>query len=195
MKPAATIIITESRAVPGKTTKQTLGNSSRFGFTLIEIMVSLTVIALIFASLGGVLVSIQRSWQKQRDMIDILQDVRQAAGFMTNEIRSTNSNANVVGGNMWFELNPGGPANRVWYWRGDDAALGTIDIIYRGIGAAIGNANTNRQEIVNFIVNNPSGNPIFQVHPADNNLYIIELSVQKNDQFYTLTTQVRARNN
>ena len=110
---------------------------------------------------------------------------------MANEIRNSANLVIVSGESLQFELPPGGSSNRIWYWRGDDSAYGTRSVVYRGSGVGLGNANNNRQELANLIVNNPSGNNIFNLN---GNLIRIELSAGMDSYNYTLRTQARSRN-
>lgn len=161
------------------------------GFSLIELTVALTVFAIIITASGGTFASIQRAWQRQKRIIDTVQNARWAMEFMVNEIRGGGNLSVLPGERVWFELPPGGPLNRVWYWRGNGGVFGSRSIIFRGPGTGWGNANNNRQELVNLIVDNPTGNDVFRVI---SNLYIIELTVEKDGQQYTLRSQVKQRN-
>lgn len=57
------------------------------GFTLLEILVGLTVFGFVMAAASGVFLGIYRDWQKQRDDILYLENARWALEFMTKEIR------------------------------------------------------------------------------------------------------------
>lgn len=161
------------------------------GFTLVEVTVAITVFALVMIAAGGSFISIQQSWQRQKSAIERIQNARWAMGFMSNEIRGGGDFTVVSADRAQFDLPTG---EMVWYWRGDAGTYGDSRIIYRGVGAGLGVANGNRQELANFIVDNPSGNAIFRQHPSISNLYIIELTVEKNNKQYTLRSQVSPRN-
>jgi prepilin-type N-terminal cleavage/methylation domain-containing protein len=182
--------------------------NNRKGFTLIEIMVALVVFAVIIAAAGSIFTSVQQSWQRQREIVDLVQNVRWALEFIVREVRQAGNvevTSKSIGGEstnvLRFELPPGGPANRVWYWRGNGGGLGDRDKIYRGRGANIVVANSNRQELANFIVTNPSGNSIFD-YDYSGRVVTIELTVRPDpnqpvgigNQDYTLRSRVRPRN-
>ncbi len=186
-----------------------VGKKKRFlsltGFTLIEVIISLAVFSLIIASASGIFVSIQQSWQKQKNSIELTNNLRWAMEFMTNEIRSTIPSPPPVklpasarlqiqagGERVSFGIDTDGdftPDTTVWYWRGNTASdatgLGDSTYIYRGtvagLGAAINAAYNNRKQLANFIVTNPSGNDIFSYPvPLDTSFVIIELTVRPN---------------
>jgi prepilin-type N-terminal cleavage/methylation domain-containing protein len=171
---------------------------SKKGFSLLEIIAATAVFALIVTSAGGLFVSLQRAWQGQKTIIDLVQNARGAMEFMTNEIRSGRSVNVVSGDRLKFQLSINGdgtwPWQEVWYWRGDGGTYGSTSSIFRGIcavGGGLGNANNNRQELANFVVNNPS-NSLFRNSGLGS--YIIELTVAQNNRSYTLRTQARPRN-
>ncbi len=171
----------------------------RSGFTLVEIMVAITVFVIVVVAAGETLFSVRQAWQKQKLVLDSIRNARWAVEFMVNEMRQ-GSNFSVFASTLQFELPPGGAPNRVWYWRGDGATYGNADILFRGAGASLNNANSVRQELSNFIVTNPSGNGIFA--SAGATLYTIELTVRpkpaeaasSKNQNYTLRTMSRQRN-
>ncbi|OGX26658.1 MAG: hypothetical protein A3J51_00445 [Omnitrophica WOR_2 bacterium RIFCSPHIGHO2_02_FULL_45_21] len=166
-------------------------SKNRNGFTLIEVMVAITVFSLVIIAAGSVFISISQSWQRQRSAIELLQNIRWTMELMTNEIRQGGNFTVVSGDRVQFEFSPGGPTRRVWYWRGDGGTYGQTQIIYRGAGAGLGAANGNRQELANFIVDNSSGNPIFALAGGR---VTIELTASKESKSYSLRTQVRPRN-
>lgn len=169
-------------------------------FSLLEIMVAIAIFTLVIVGAGGTFLPIQQAWQRQRQTIDLIQNVRWAMEFMVNEIRGGGNFTVVSGDSVQLELPPGGAPNRVWYWRGDDGTYGSRNTLFRGTGAGLGNANNNRQELANLIVDNPSGNNIFI--DAGGNLYTIELTVRpkptepesSGNRSYTSRTQARPRN-
>lgn len=148
---------------------------SKKGFSLLEIIAATAVFALIVSSAGGLFVSLQRAWQGQKTIIDLVQNARQAMEVMTNEIRNGGS-VYVYGDRVQFVLN----GSWVSYWR-------TGSTIFRGLGWFPSSGS----ELANFVVNSPSGS-LFR----DSGLgsYIIELTVAQNNRSYTLRTQVRPRN-
>jgi len=177
------------------------------GFSLLEIMVATAVFALIIGSAGGLFVSVQRAWQRQKAMIDLVQNARQAMEFMTNEIRmadtSINPNASSLslGQSIRFYLAKPSESKPWWYWRGDSSSdasgFGNISTLYRGEGENLNQAYATRQQIANFIVavnpdfvNNSTGFPLLPPpSPGDgsdpifiynNNLLTIELTVRSN---------------
>lgn len=177
-------------------------NNIKRGFTLLEVLVAIAVFALIITAAAGTFASIQLTWRKQRNSIDLVQNSRWALERMVNEIRQ-GGNVTITGAGqrLSFRPYPGPPTPLVWYWRGNGGALGTNTIMYRGTGATIAAANLNRQDLANLIVfPNPSGNNIFI--DSGGGLYTIELTVRprptaavgRENRNYTLRTQVRPRN-
>ena len=161
------------------------------GFSLIEVMVALTVFALVITAAGGTFASIQQAWKRQSATLDLVNNSRWAMEFMVNEIRGA-GNFNIVSAErVQFELPPGGPSNRVWYWRGDGGSYGSRSTIFRGRGAGLGNANLNRQELANLIADNPGGSNIFNLNIG---VVTLELTVKKGNSSYTLRSQARPRN-
>lgn len=175
-------------------------------FSLLEVMVAVTVFGLIMTSAAGTFAAIQQAWRKQKNSIDLVQNSRWALESMANEIRQGGAPLTITGGGerLSFRPYPGPPTALVWYWRGNTASdllgLGDRTFFYRGVGATIGAAYLVRQQLANFIVVNPSGNPIFT--NAGGGLYTIELTLRpqptlaigSDNRNYTLTTQVRVRN-
>lgn len=161
----------------------------RAGFTLIEILVSLAIFAIVIAAVGGSIFSVFWATQRQRDYQQCLENGRWLMEFMANEARQAE----------FFVQQPQNnririrAANNIWYWQGDGGILGPNRIIFRGIGNAIANANNFRQEISNFVVN-----VNFNVN---GDLLTIQLTLRPNpdlpsgpgNQDYILRTQVRQR--
>lgn len=172
------------------------------GFSLLEVLVAVTVFGLVAAAAGGTFAPMQQAWRKQRNSISLVQNGRWAMEFITNELRQGGAVTISGGGQrLQFRPYPGPPAAFVWCWRGNGGGLGAATIIYRGTGANIAAANGNRQELANFIVfPNPSGNDIFT--DAGGGLYALELTVRPNpaqplgreNRNYVLITQARPRN-
>jgi prepilin-type N-terminal cleavage/methylation domain-containing protein len=175
---------------------------SRKGFSLLEVLVAVTVFGLVVAAAAGTFASMQQAWRKQKSAIGLVQNSRWALEFITNELRQGGT-VTISGGfqRLQFRPFPGPPTAFVWYWRGNGGGLGTATIIYRGTGANIAAANGNRRELANFIVfPNPSGNNIFI--NAGGGLYTIELTLRpqptqpagRENRNYVLSTQARPRN-
>jgi prepilin-type N-terminal cleavage/methylation domain-containing protein len=155
------------------------------GFSLLESMVAVTVFGLVITAGGGILASIQQSWRRQEGSSEAMGNLGWAEEFISNEIRGAGNLAVSSGGeSVGFELSPGGPSNRFWYWRSNA-------VIYRGRGVDLAVANSAPHELANLIINNPDGNNIFILNSG---LLRIELSAGKNNYNYTLISQVRSRN-
>lgn len=162
------------------------------GFTLIEVTVGIAVFALVMIAASGIFMSVQDGWQKQKKGIDAISNVRWGAEFMVNEMRQgtgfiiAGSGSNQVS----FTLSGG----TIWYWRGntasDTTSAGDRSYLYRGTGT-FGNAYANRQQLANFITDNPSGNSIFTLA---NGTIRIELTANASGKPYTVRTAVLQRN-
>ncbi|OGX26706.1 MAG: hypothetical protein A3J51_03655 [Omnitrophica WOR_2 bacterium RIFCSPHIGHO2_02_FULL_45_21] len=172
---------------------------ARKGFSLLEAMVAMTVFSLVITAGGGIFVSLQAAWRRQKGGIKVIENSAWAMEFMANELRGR---GNILiwdaGGALSSQL-PADVVDVVWYWRGEGGAFGNSDVIYRGSGLTKANANTNRQELANLIVDNTSGNDIFNILDG---LLTIELTLRPQpaqaenlyNRDYTLRTQLRARN-
>jgi len=162
------------------------------GFTLLETMIALAIFALAATGVGAAIVSLQQSWQKQKVNVNLINSARWGMEFMTNEIRrapagSISQITSPVDG-VKFEL-PGGPSYEVRYWRGaTGGSYGDSDIIYRGQGIGMANANSARKELVNQI---DCLNTIFSVSGG---LVTIDFTVKKGNSSFRLKTAVRPRN-
>jgi len=167
---------------------------SKKGFSLLEIMVAIVVFALVVASAGGVFISVQRAWQRQKAVLDLIQNARQAMETMTNEIRRARavSTPPPSGDIMRFSIDPNADGNPP-YRTIEYQRVGTI-LQRRWMEPGVPGGWQPWEELANFIVNNPSTNAIFRPHPSLPNLYIIELTLAQNNRSYTLRTQVRPRN-
>lgn len=167
-------------------------------FTLIEITVGIAVFALAMTGISGILMAVQSGWQQQKVDLDLVQNCRWAEEFISNEIREA-GNLNLVSAErISFDLDTNqddAPDAKVWYWRGntnfDTSGLGNRSYLYRGVGNNINQAYLNRQQLADFIINNPSGNSIFQL---SGNLLTVEISSSKDKRRYILRTAARARN-
>lgn len=136
----------------------------RRGFTLLEVLVAITVLGFIVAITGQIFVSLNQSWRRQRATINLVQNSRWAMERMANEIRQgsnidTSPPGPIASGRgIRFRPFPGPPTPYVWYWRGNGGVTGNSDVLYRGTGANFGGpggANASRQELANFVVDNP----------------------------------------
>ena len=178
----------------------------RRAFTLVEIMVAVVVFALVMIGAGGIFLTVQQSWQSQKGIVDSLRNAHWAVEFLCAEIRHTTTTASP--GWARVQIQSGGerlrfgkdtdannsPDTTVWYWRGNGGILGDSDKIYRGTGTSLlgpSGANANREELVNFIVDNTDGNPIFS---ESTGIVTIEITTSVNNKSYTLRSQARVRN-
>ena len=57
------------------------------GFTLLETMIAMAIFALASIGVGGAIVSVQQSWQKQKANVNLINSARWGLEFMANEIR------------------------------------------------------------------------------------------------------------
>jgi len=179
------------------------------GFTLIEAVTSVVILSSMAVGMGQMFSVVQRSWRRQKQTVDLIQNARWAMEYMIFGLRQASSALDPA------NPNPGGlPQGRlirfryeftsppqflspiIWYWRGDTASdltsYGDSGVIYSGRGNNLTEAYAVRQQIANFIVDNPSGNAIFQ---KSGNLITIEITVESGGKRYTLKSQVRPRNN
>lgn len=201
------------------------------GFSLLEVLVAITVFVFVVAAAGGVFASIQQAWRRQRAAVNLIQNARWAMEFMTNQIRHTTVSVTppawapiqpfAAGSRVAFGLDTNGDGvaeTRVWYWRGNTASdttgFGDRTFIYRGTGNNIAAAYPGRQQLANFIVDNPDlVNNGTGLPPADglvdptfilnNGLLTVELTLRprptvavgRENRNYTLITQARPKNN
>ncbi len=205
--------------------KQILGFKTkrlRTGFTLLEILLAVTIFSLVAAGIGGVFISVRKSWLIQKGTVDVVQNGRWAMEFMCNEIRqagSINTNPGGLPQGQVIRLRPypGPPNDFVWYWRGDSASDGTPNgyssYLYRGVGNNISQAYAVRYQLANIVVPNPDlvnnttgfaspdgiADPIF-IESAG--LLTIELTLRprptqaagSGNMNYTISSGVRPRN-
>lgn len=193
------------------------------GFTLVELMVAVTVFALIISGSAMTLVSIQQSWLRQKDAVNVIQNARWAMEFMANQIRLGTVSANpawlraqvLAGGReLSIGIDPDGDGVSPWQeiqyraqgenlrmrWRwGDD--LGPSGPW--STEADLTNLVADNPDLINDTTGLPPGgdgpDPYFIEY---NGLVTIELTVRprpsvpegKNNRNYTLRTQVRFRN-
>lgn len=161
------------------------------GFTILETIIAMAIFAVAAVGVGGAIVALQQSWQKQKISINLINSARWGMEFMTNEIRRTQSSILSIQANperLEIELPPGGSANEVRYWRGDGGTYGDQNIIYRGQGSGMSGANSNRKELVNFI---DCSNAIFSVTDG---LVTIDFTVKNGNSSFRLKTSARPKN-
>lgn len=173
-------------------------NKPKKAFTLVEVLIGLATFGLIMTAVVGILYNIQWGWQRQRDDLLCVDNARWAMELMGTELKQAGNVTTPASDRVKFDLDTNGdgaPDTTVWYWRGnntsDSNGLGDQTYIYRGIGNGIGQAVAVRQQLANFIINNPSGNNIFS---QSSGVVTIEVTTQKGTRSYTARTEVRPRN-
>ena len=192
------------------------------GFTLIEIMVSLAVFAIVMTAMGSAFYKTYKDWQRQRDYGLVLENARWAMEFMSNEIRTGRNNP--TASNTFqdtaegalndhellnFRVDPtgtGNPTKRIYYFRGDLSFGGDPYVLYRSLVNSGQNLNTadnanTRKELCRFVVD---GTDIFNVYNCTigNCTVAINLTVRPKpnqpespgNRNYSFRTLVRARN-
>lgn len=157
----------------------------KYCFTLIEVTVAVAVFVLVIAGASEIFISFRQVWQRQRDTFDLVQEARWAMEFICNDLHQAEQ---VIvpppeGDRLRLRL----PSNRRIEYRR------TGSMLRRRWRQASGGWQ-NWEELANTIINNPSGNSIFRRHPTIGNLYIIEITLEKNNRRYTLRSMVRPRN-
>ena len=180
---------------------------TKTGFTLVEILVALAVFALVMAAAGETYISVRQAWQRQRQIIDLVQNSRWAMEFMENEVRHTTATGNPG----WARLNVFAGGNAIDFSIDSDGDNNAdTQIQYERNGTILQRRQRRRrppppgpwgtwQELANFIVDNPSGNDIFNFTGG---VLTIELTLRPNpaqpagpgNLDYTIRTQVRPRN-
>ncbi|MDD4907948.1 MAG: type II secretion system protein [Candidatus Omnitrophica bacterium] len=167
-------------------------------FTLVEVLIGLATFGLVMTAVVGILYNIQWGWQRQRDDMICVDNARWAMEFMGTELKQAGNITTPASDRAKFDLDTDGDNaadTTVWYWRGNSSAdgtgLGDSTYLYRGIGSGIGQAVAVRQQLANFVINNPSGNNIFD---QSSGLVTIELTTSKGTRSYTARTMVRPRN-
>lgn len=55
---------------------------------MLEVLVAITVFAVVMTVVGGTLVSIQQAWRNQRETINLVQNAAWALEFIANEVRT-----------------------------------------------------------------------------------------------------------
>jgi prepilin-type N-terminal cleavage/methylation domain-containing protein len=172
------------------------------GFTLIEIMVSLVVFAIVMTAMTSAFYKTYKDWQRQRDYNLALENGRWAMELMSNEIRVAHADNNLTHAGevplgdhqlLTFHIDRAGKkgANleRIYYWLGY-TPVSERYVLYRSVinknqdlSKAILTAN--RQELSRFVVESTD---IFNVSSgcagsATNCTVILNLTVRpKPDQ-------------
>jgi len=193
------------------------------GFSLIEIMLSVIILGIVFSVAAGSFYKAVKDWQRQRNSLRCLENARWAMEYLSNEIRQGNGASTGVtnaGGvkakcrtQIYSVIDPGAQNGRIWYWRGEQQGgnnYGDPSIIYRGMDInpvlasqpqSFQEANGNRKELCNYVVDNPNGDEIFT--DMGGGVYRIEISVRpdparpntiEGNKDFTLRTYVHPRN-
>lgn len=172
--------------------------SKRGGFSLLEIIVAVAIFAVTVVGAGGMFISMQQAWERQRDTIELVQDVRWAIEFMTNEIRQADqSTINIFGGGtrLEFQLDPDGDGNPPYR---DIRYEEVSNVFYRSWKLSTGAVWSSAQELANFISANPTnpltGNPYPIFDMPGGSFVEIWLTVAKNNENYTLSTKITPKN-
>lgn len=176
------------------------------GFTLVEIVVALTVFAILIVGAGGLFTSVRNGWRIQKTNLELVQNERWAMEFMTNEIRYSTINANPG----WMQVQDFGGGSRLRF--GIATTGGGMQVYYERQGSVLqrcsrmGSGNcAGFQELANFIVDNPDlvdnddGSPLPDGQPdpifiEDGGIVTVTLTVEKDNKRYTLRSRVRPRN-
>ena len=193
------------------------------GFTLIEITIAFMIFSVLMVGMGSVFVSVFSQKLSQEKTLSAVRSADWAMGFITNAVRLSSAVSSPGwamiqtandGTAVSFGIDTDGDSSadaRLWYWRGNGGNFGNRDTIYKGVGMGAGTANSNRQELVNSVADNPSAPggdpassaPIFSIHPDMHNILIIQLTVRPNPSLpsnpqnnpnYILISELRVRN-
>ena len=172
----------------------------RNSFTLMEVLIAVTVFGLVIVASSSTFVLVFNAWQRQKTSLDLLKDLSWTTEFITNEAKlAAASGAHRIrtfhsGERLAFWVDTDGDNSydtRIWYWRGNGGAYGERDVLYRGEGALLSSANLGREEMTENLTDNPSGNNIFSLSSG---LLTMEITLAKGSKSYTLRTKIRARN-
>lgn len=168
------------------------------GFTLIEVTISIAVFVIVMSAVGGIIITIQRGWQTQKNGIEIIENLRWASELMSSEIRAGGNLSVSSPTRVSFEVDTNGDFvldTKIWYWRGNTASdasgVGSNRYLYRGVGNNINQAYSQRQQLADFITNNISGNGNFIFNSG---LLTIELTTLNQKASFNLRTAVRPLN-
>ncbi|MBU4305105.1 MAG: prepilin-type N-terminal cleavage/methylation domain-containing protein [Candidatus Omnitrophica bacterium] len=158
------------------------------GFTLLEVMISITVFSIVFTSAAGMFSSVQYAWQKQKNSADSLRETQWAMELMINEIRRAEAGSVIVsvgGDRIRFQIDPNGDGNppfrQIEYRR-----QGTV-LNRRWRNAGGGGWTNPYQETANYLAALPP-------FSSGSGLVTITLDVTKGSVNYVLTSRVRPRN-
>jgi prepilin-type N-terminal cleavage/methylation domain-containing protein len=196
--------------------------SRKNGFTLIEIMVSLVVFAMVMTAMGSAFYKTYKDWQRQRDYNLVLENGRWAMEFMSNEIRqghsldfedigkpSLGTDELTAHSFLTFTIDPLSSSNkdrRIYYWPGNSTLGEEPYAFYRSNVKSTrhfdhSDVTSGRRELCRFVVNNTN---IFSVSECGTGNCTVEMNLTlrpKPDQpespgnrNYNFRTTVRARN-
>lgn len=183
-------------------------NKKIAGFTLVEIMISLVLFSILMAATSSVFFTVQNSAIKQRQAIELGDNLRWGENYILTDIREASAsslhNLTSKGVDGFNCTNVAG--STVWYWRGNNTqsgiATGNSTTIYRARGSIFNSTLTaSSQELVNFIVNNTAGAPVFNVSLSLSSV-TVEMKVREypanpagqGNREYRIRTTVCARN-
>ncbi|MCG2711380.1 MAG: prepilin-type N-terminal cleavage/methylation domain-containing protein [Candidatus Omnitrophica bacterium] len=151
------------------------------GVSLLELMIALAIFSLISLSVTSIIGSIQKSWDRQRDTLEVVSNGSWAIEFMTNELRHTDDASITVspsGDSVRFRIDPdsdGNPPYRTVQYQ----LTGTV-LERRQLPGAY-------EELANFITSN-------SIFAWSGEIVTITLTLNKGDVNYTLISQARPRN-
>lgn len=155
-------------------------------------MVAIAVFGFVSVTVGETIFSLQQSWRKQRDTLDLIQNTRWAMEFMANELRRAGSASILSGTQMNLIVDPN-----------SDGAPPFQTIEYLWSGAALQRRQDSGawQELAGFIPN-PAAEGYSIFASAGGALYALELRARPrssepqsaDNRNYTLRTQARRRN-
>lgn len=98
------------------------------GFTLIEMLVSIAILAVILAGMFGFLWGVSKSWQKGQDVADVTENARQGLNRMTRELRQSSQVVTAQESEVAFEVNFGDGPETITYGfsPGEGGSPGTV---------------------------------------------------------------------
>jgi prepilin-type N-terminal cleavage/methylation domain-containing protein len=176
-----------------------------YGFSLIEIMVSLVIFSIIMTAVGTTFYGFYQDWERQKKYLEAIENARWALQVITDHVRQEDKNQikiNPSSGSKTLKVKDdtyAGPKRMVRFVRVN--RLATEDMLrYRHKQGAGGWTNA---ECANFIVDNPSGVDHFTWNnTTSQEEVVVEITVRpnpaasagRNNNDYTLRTAVRMRN-
>jgi prepilin-type N-terminal cleavage/methylation domain-containing protein len=83
---------------------------SRAGYTLVELMVAMVLLAVVMVALFGTIMSVQRDYSRQRDTMKASETLRYAEGVVSSVLRAAESNPRGIDSTL-VRLDPN-PLNR-----------------------------------------------------------------------------------